>query len=111
MMFMKAIGSMIKPSRKTMAHSDSESSQSEETSTQANKPVSGFCLRCASIVPADPGLPYCGKHFAIWSEFKNYDYKENHCHICGNKYATTMRNPLCNNCARKYECVFTLASG
>ena len=66
-------------------------------------PESGFCLRCASAIPFDPGRPYCKSHYGSWARFKNEEYEEKHCHACGEEHSTSMAKPVCLSCYRKYR--------
>ena len=69
-------------------------------------PATGFCIRCSSVVPANPTEPYCNRCYRTWNRFKNEDYEEKVCHLCGNAEATTMAKPLCLNCYRTFEDAF-----
>ena len=76
---------------------------------QPQIPTTGFCIRCKTEIPANPVQPYCDRHFRIWKRFKNDDYPENYCHICGSETATSRRKPLCWDCYQSYKDVFTFA--
>ena len=69
-------------------------------------PASGFCIRDKAVIPTDPGKPYCNRCFQSWNRFKNPEYEENHCHICGKENDSTMEKPACRSCYRKYKDVF-----
>ena len=66
-------------------------------------PENGFCIGCKADLPVNPLRPYCSVCFASWSEHKNVAFKENHCHICGNKRKTSRRKPSCFACYKKYS--------
>ena len=66
-------------------------------------PELGFCLRCASEIPFDPGHPYCKSDYRSWARFKNEEYEERHCHACGKEHDTSMAKPICVSCYRKYR--------
>lgn len=66
-------------------------------------PTSGFCIRDKATIPADPGKPYCNRCFQSWNRFKNPEYEENHCHLCGKENDSTYEKPLCYSCYRKYK--------
>ena len=72
----------------------------------ATTPQEGFCIRCRAGLPANPEQPYCATCYKSWNGFKNLEYEDNHCHICGKEHAATMRKPLCASCYRKYKDVF-----
>ena len=61
-------------------------------------PEAGYCIRCGKEVTADAGRPYCDPHFKSWNRFKNNDYEEKLCHICGKARKTTKRRPACRPC-------------
>ena len=72
-------------------------------------PTSGFCIRDKATIPADPGKPYCNRCFQSWNRFKNPEYEENHCHICGKENDSTMEKPACLSCYRKYKDILEFA--
>ena len=63
----------------------------------AKVPPQGFCIQCGNESPfvQDNLRPYCIDHF---DSSRNPDKKEKHCHMCGNKYAASRRNPFCPAC-------------
>ena len=67
------------------------------------KPDNGFCIRCQGTLPADPAKAYCKRCYQIWNRYKNRDYKEKHCHLCGSDHAATLSKPACAKCYRKYK--------
>ena len=73
-------------------------------------PVSGFCIRCRSEIPIDPSSPYCLSDYRSWNKYKNPDYQETFCHLCGNKHETSMAKPACISCYRKYRSTLQFAS-
>lgn len=72
-------------------------------------PTSGFCIRDKVAIPADPGKPYCDRCFRSWNRFKNPEYAEKYCHLCGNENDSTMEKPACRSCYRKYKDVLEFA--
>ena len=63
------------------------------------KPSNGFCVRCRErSLPFNLEKPYCSACFKIWNRYKNEEYKEKHCHKCGNEYPATLRKPVCGDC-------------
>ena len=75
-----------------------------------DKPQNGFCIRCKTTIPANPGEPYCASCFRTWNRFKNPDYKEQHCHTCGTDTETTKAKPVCLSCHRKYRGILEFAA-
>ncbi len=74
-------------------------------------PKKGYCIRCkADLSVAKPIQPYCDGCLASWNQFKNEEYKEKYCHICGNDHATVRLRPLCRDCHRKYKGVLEFAA-
>ncbi len=61
----------------------------------------GYCLRGGESIPYDRDNPFCAVHFAKWEEHRNLEYKEHYCHLCGKKYRTSMKYPLCRSCYEK----------
>lgn len=72
-------------------------------------PKVGFCIRDKAAIPASPGKPYCERCYRSWSRFKNDEYAEKYCHICGKENDSTMAKPLCLPCYRQYKDVFEFA--
>lgn len=73
-------------------------------------PKSGFCIRCGTTIPCAMDRPYCNPHYRSWARFKNENYEEDYCHICGNENDTSMAKPMCLSCFRKYGSAFRTAS-
>ena len=73
-------------------------------------PASGFCIRCKADLAANPDKPYCNRCYRSWDRWKNPDYEEKHCHICGNEHGATLAKPLCRDCYRAYKDVFEFAA-
>lgn len=58
----------------------------------------GYCIRCEEVIDYDVEKPYCDKCFASWSRYKNGNYREKHCHMCGIECSSTKIRPMCNDC-------------
>ena len=58
----------------------------------------GYCIRCHAELKLNPMSPYCKKCYYEWKKFKNDEYVERYCHICGQKYAATLIKPACYQC-------------
>lgn len=63
-----------------------------------SEPRSGFCIRCASAIPFEPGRPYCKADYDKWAQYKNPDFKDEYCHECGKAFGATMAKPFCSAC-------------
>jgi phosphatidylserine/phosphatidylglycerophosphate/cardiolipin synthase-like enzyme len=68
------------------------------SSKAPKKSPQGHCIRCSTPIALDPSAPYCKECYSSWVNYKNMDYREKHCHSCGDKHRTTMRTPLCSQC-------------
>ena len=74
-------------------------------------PKLGFCIRCKATVLVAPIKPYCAHCFTEWNKYRNADYEDTHCHVCGDFRTTTLRKPLCPGCYRFYKGVFVFYYG
>lgn len=72
-------------------------------------PKVGFCIRDKASIPANPIKPYCDRCFRSWNRYKDPEYEEKHCHICGKENDSTMVKPLCLSCYRRHKDVFEFA--
>ena len=88
------------------AEQTSKRKRSTERSS-GQTPDSGFCIRCRGTLPADPAKAYCKRCYRTWNRYKNKDFKEKHCHLCGNDHAATLNKPACPKCYRKHKKVLT----
>ena len=73
-------------------------------------PAERFCIRCGVVLPANSTQPYCNHHFKIWNRYKNEEYEEKYCHICGDEHTATFKKPACLACYRKYKDVLEFAA-
>ena len=88
-----------------------ERKESRRQSPAAPKaPTTGFCIRCKTSIPSDPEKPYCNGCFRSWNRYKNPEYEDEHCHICGGENPSTMLKPLCADCYLTYKDIFTFAA-
>ena len=83
--------------------------KARSASSNVGTPKNGFCIRCKSVVDANPTRPYCNRCFASWRRFENKNYEEKHCHVCGNGHSATFGKPLCFGCYKKYQDVLKFA--
>ena len=72
-------------------------------------PKVGFCIRDKWPIPANPVKPYCERCYRSWNRYKDPEYEEKHCHICGKEYDSTMVKPLCLPCYRRHKDDFEFA--
>ncbi|MFC1959066.1 phospholipase D family protein [Chloroflexota bacterium] len=72
------------------------------TRTQSRAKLAGFCIRCGKSIAYDSKAPYCPDCYRVWVRFKDPDFEEDFCHLCGtSKAPTTMNKPICISCFRK----------
>ena len=71
--------------------------------TPARTPKKGFCIRCGDSISADAEHPYCDRHYRSWNRYKNPEYEEKYCHICGEEHKATMKKPVCLTCYKKHK--------
>ena len=72
-------------------------------------PKVGFCIRDKAAIPANPIKPYCERCYRSWNRYKDPEYEEKHCHICGEGNDSTMVKALCLPCYRQYKDHFEFA--
>ncbi|MDO8751632.1 MAG: phospholipase D family protein [Dehalococcoidia bacterium] len=58
----------------------------------------GFCVRCHTELKLNPMVPYCPNCYKEWRKFKNDEYEEKFCHICGKPNKSTLVKPSCYDC-------------
>jgi hypothetical protein len=68
---------------------------------QPESTVNGYCIRSGESIKYDVTHPLCFKHFEVWREHSDPNYKEHYCHRCGTKFRTTFKQPLCPSCSCK----------
>ena len=83
---------------------------SRKTHAGSKVPESGFCIRCKVDMAANPAKPYCNRCYQSWNRWKNPDYEEKHCHICGSEHGVTLAKPMCRDCYRDYKDMFDFAA-
>ena len=82
-------------------------SRPKKRPARRGKPDDGFCIRCKEVLPVDPAKPYCKRCHRSWNRYKNEQYEEKHCHLCGTEHGATLAKPVCSRCYRKYKKVLT----
>lgn len=58
----------------------------------------GFCVRCHGQIEFNPKKPLCESCYKDWVKYKNNNYREKHCHQCGDLETTSVARPLCGAC-------------
>ncbi|MGE0085457.1 MAG: phospholipase D family protein [Desulfococcaceae bacterium] len=61
----------------------------------------GYCIRCKKNIVLNASQPYCTECFKVWNQFKNRNYKETCCHVCGKENASTISKPICYDCYKQ----------
>jgi hypothetical protein len=66
-----------------------------------------YCIRCReSLGKFNVKKPFCDKCYSSWVRFRNENYKEKFCHLCGSSITNgqiSCGHPLCNNCVSSYK--------
>ncbi len=68
----------------------------EKTTKEEN--LKGFCIRCGKHIGISSQTCYCEPCLKSWMQYKNPNYNERFCHICGKESRTTAYRPVCDNC-------------
>jgi hypothetical protein len=94
------------PSKKlwSLINDENKNSQKdthEKTIKVNTKNESGYCIRCKDELKKDIDHPFCKSCYSEWSKFKNPDYVEKYCHICGNQNKGSFAKPVCYSCFKK----------
>ena len=105
-----------RPNRQTASPASSKKrqprrSRSAKPSTPTKPPKRGFCIRCRGDLEADPTKPYCPTCYKSWARYKNGNYEEKHCHLCGRSHPAMLRLPTCPSCSDKHESGVSPPSG
>lgn len=61
----------------------------------------GFCIRCKSKIQIDVKHSLCKQCYSEWNKYKNPDFAEKYCHVCGNVNKGSFSKPLCHSCYKK----------
>ena len=64
---------------------EDEEDDDDDECPPVDTPQSGFCIRCKASIAANPTRPYCSCCFRSWNQYKNKEYKESYCHLCGRR--------------------------
>ena len=78
----------------------SVSEQPPATKPDQQTATLGHCIRSGLSIPLDSEKPYCKDCYRIWVRYGDRNYREKFCHGCGEPYATSMANPLCDKCSK-----------
>lgn len=82
------------PSKKRVA--------SKKTPEVSAVPARGYCIRCGEEIAIGPDIPFCAKDLRIWNMWKDEEYREKHCHLCGKDWETTRARPVCQPCYQQH---------
>ena len=74
----------------------------KRTRTQGRAKPAGYCIRCGKNIAYDSKAPYCPDCYSVWAKYKDPDYEEKFCHMCGTpNESASMNKPVCISCFRK----------
>lgn len=76
---------------------EKELTESEKETSVENE-VKGFCIRCGKKIDYDSEIYYCDNCYTRWKQYKNPNYQEKYCHICGKPTQTSAYRPVCKDC-------------
>ena len=83
-------------------HTREETTISQKiNNTQQVTGEKGHCIRCNIDIKLNPKVPLCKKCYKSWHRYSDPTYKEKFCHICGEKFNSSMEKPVCLNCYNK----------
>ena len=74
-----------------------EPNETEEI-TPASGEIQGFCIRCGKKIDSNSEIYYCENCYTRWKQYKNPNYQEKYCHICGKPAQTSAYRPVCKDC-------------
>ncbi len=95
----REVRSIIDSSQEKHQEGDVHLSRKTEPHHAQNSRVNyGTCIRCYDSIEFDLDKPMCYPCFVSWDQFANWDYPENHCHLCAKPTRTSMSKPLCDRC-------------
>jgi hypothetical protein len=84
--------------KKVKKYSNNKSNNKKNSN---NSIKTGFCIRCKTKITLDPLHPYCTKCYTSWKKYKDSNYSEKYCHICGKEMKTSLNKPSCYSCFKK----------
>ncbi len=104
--FMNIARSVVKEAKKVMdspAVSDIRKPIAPgRAKTASRTTTTGFCIRCGKSITFNMDAPYCPNCFRVWKKFKDQNYEEEYCHLCGAPdELTTLSKPLCYSCFKR----------
>jgi hypothetical protein len=65
--------------------------------------AAGVCIRCQRPIALDASRPLCPVCYEVWAAYRNEDFSEQFCHVCGQPSDTCYARPLCRDCYRRYR--------
>jgi hypothetical protein len=63
--------------------------------------TNGHCIRCNGTIVLDINAPYCPDCYKVWKRYKDEEYEEKYCHVCGEPSESSMKYPLCDLCYKE----------
>lgn len=104
--FMNIARSIVKEAKKVIDSPVVSDARKPITSSRAKTATrtttTGFCIRCGKSIAFKLDAPYCPACFRTWNKYKDPDYEEEYCHVCGTpNEQTTFNKPSCYSCYRK----------
>jgi len=94
------VGGIVKEAKSVMDTPLAE--EPRRTRTQSRTKLPGFCIRCGKSIAYSLKKPYCSDCYSVWAKYKDRNYEEEFCHLCGARNElSTMNRPLCNSCYKK----------
>ncbi len=58
----------------------------------------GFCIRCGKNIGMETEVYFCETCYERWKRYKNPQYQEKYCHVCGKPNQTSAYRPVCKDC-------------
>jgi hypothetical protein len=80
------------------SNSKKEIESKTKSSSSSKKDDKGFCIRCKDELKLDIDHPFCKSCYTEWNKFKNPEYAEKYCHVCGNINKGSFLKPVCYSC-------------
>ena len=82
--------------------------KSEFRAAQKSSVMPAYCIRCATPITAIVTRSgyircLCERCYRSWNRYKNPDYREKHCHLCGTLAPTSYGDPVCGDCIKEIE--------
>ncbi|SCY00333.1 hypothetical protein SAMN05192588_0678 [Nonlabens sp. Hel1_33_55] len=87
------------PVLKSRSEKRSEMELKTQKESSQESPSHGYCIRTGEQIAFNPSQPLSKNAYYEWLEWKNMDYRENFCHLTGNRsyHRNSMRFPILDN--------------